>query len=147
MVFFLEIDLIPAVATFLSCLFIRLELGIVIGIAINVIFLLHASARPSIRADKVTVSLIELKRMTYHDYNKNGVDFQSRDGFTFLRIIPDRSLRFPSVEYVRKCILKAGIRLGSNNIPIVIDARHIQGADFTAAEVSNFHINPKNSAD
>lgn len=56
--FFLpEIDLIPAIATFLCCLFIRLELGIVIGIGINVIFLLYASARPSLRVHKDTVRI------------------------------------------------------------------------------------------
>lgn len=54
--FFLETDLIPACATFLSCLFLRLEIGIVIGIGINVIFLLYASARPSVHVEKVTVS-------------------------------------------------------------------------------------------
>jgi sodium-independent sulfate anion transporter 11 len=54
---FSELDLIPAFATFLSCLFIRLELGIVIGIGINVLFLLYASARPSVRVEKAVVSI------------------------------------------------------------------------------------------
>ncbi|XP_044731461.1 sodium-independent sulfate anion transporter-like [Chrysoperla carnea] len=107
-----KVDLIPAVATFLSCLFIRLELGIVIGITINVIFLLYASARPSVRVEKMN----------------------SQSGYEYLCITPDRSLRFPSVEYVRKSISKAGARLGYSSTPVVIDARHIQGADFTAAE-------------
>lgn len=30
---------------------------------------------------------------------------------------------------------KAGKKQGSSSIPVVIDARHIQGADFTAAKV------------
>lgn len=30
---------------------------------------------------------------------------------------------------------KAGVKQGSSSIPVVIDARHIQGADFTAAKV------------
>jgi len=55
---FSELDLIPAFATFLSCLFIRLELGIVIGIGINVLFLLYASARPSVRVEKAVVSTL-----------------------------------------------------------------------------------------
>lgn len=55
-----ETDLIPATATFLSCLFLRLEIGIVIGIGINVIFLLYASARPSVHVEKVTVSVINM---------------------------------------------------------------------------------------
>lgn len=58
--FFLETDLIPAGATFLSCLFLRLELGIVIGIGINVISLLYASARPSVNVEKATVSVSQI---------------------------------------------------------------------------------------
>ncbi|KAL0278539.1 UNVERIFIED_CONTAM: hypothetical protein PYX00_000337 [Menopon gallinae] len=106
-----KIDLIPAGATFLSCLFIRLELGIVIGISINVLFLLYASARPSVRVEKeMTLS-----------------------GCEYLRVTPDRSLVFPSVEYVRNVVSKAGLKQGSSYIPVVIDSRHIQGVDFTAA--------------
>ncbi|XP_018331553.1 sodium-independent sulfate anion transporter [Agrilus planipennis] len=105
-------DLIPACATFLSCLFLRLELGIVIGIGINVLFLLYASARPSVTVEKAT----------------------SSSGCEYLLITPDRSLVFPSVEYVRAVVSKAGVKQGSSSSPVVIDARHIQGADFTAAK-------------
>ncbi|KAK7870326.1 hypothetical protein R5R35_003714 [Gryllus longicercus] len=107
-----KIDLIPAFATFLSCLFIRLELGIVIGIGINVVFLLYASARPSVKVEKVMTTT----------------------GCEYLLITPDRSLVFPSVEYVRNQVSKAGVKQGSSSIPVVIDSRHIQGADFTAAK-------------
>ncbi|KDR24301.1 sodium-independent sulfate anion transporter-like isoform X2 [Zootermopsis nevadensis] len=107
-----KLDLIPAFATFLSCLFIRLELGIVIGIGINVLFLLYASARPSVRVEKAL----------------------SSSGCEYLLITPDRSLVFPSVEYVRNVVSKAGMKQGSSYVPVVIDSRHIQGADFTAAK-------------
>ncbi|KAJ8984676.1 hypothetical protein NQ317_015767 [Molorchus minor] len=118
-------DLIPAIATFLSCLFLRLEIGIVIGIGINVVFLLYATARPSVHVEKVTGS-----------YGCDGCDY--------LLITPDRSLTFPSVEYVRALVSKAGVKQGSSSIPVVIDARHIQGADFTAAKgikslIEDFH--------
>ncbi|PNF43809.1 hypothetical protein B7P43_G07766, partial [Cryptotermes secundus] len=107
-----KVDLIPAFATFLSCLFIRLELGIVIGIGINVLFLLYASARPSVRVEKAV----------------------SPSGCEYILITPDRSLVFPSVEYVRNLVSKAGMKQGSSSVPVVIDSRHIQGADFTAAK-------------
>ncbi|KYN02976.1 Sodium-independent sulfate anion transporter [Cyphomyrmex costatus] len=108
---FSEIDLIPAITTFLCCLFIRLELGIVIGIGINLLFLLYASARPTLRVHKAT----------------------SISGFEYLVITPDRSLVFPSVEYVRAVISKQGLREGTT-VPVVIDCTHIQAADFTAAK-------------
>ncbi|KAG7189459.1 hypothetical protein KM043_017155 [Ampulex compressa] len=104
-------DLIPAVATFLCCLFVRLELGIVIGIGINLLFLLYASARPSLRVQKAT----------------------SISGCEYLVITPDRSLVFPSVEYVRAVISKQGTKQGTA-VPVVIDSTHIQAADFTAAK-------------
>lgn len=49
-------------------------------------------------------------------------------------ITPDRSLVFPSVEYVRSMISKQGSKQGIN-VPVVIDSTHIQAADFTAAKV------------
>ncbi|KAL3273824.1 hypothetical protein HHI36_015252 [Cryptolaemus montrouzieri] len=115
-------DLIPAAATFLGCLLLRLEVGIVLGISINVIFLLYQSARPSVHVEKLTTSL----------------------GCDYLLITPDRSLAFPSVEYVRSIVSKAGIKQGSSSTPVVIDAKHIQAADFTAAKgikslIDDFH--------
>ncbi|XP_046734341.1 sodium-independent sulfate anion transporter-like isoform X2 [Diprion similis] len=106
-----KIDLIPAFATFLCCLFIRLELGIVIGIGINLLFLLYASARPTLNVRKAT----------------------SASGCEYLVITPDRSLVFPSVEYVRAVVSKQGLRQGKT-VPVVIDSTHIQAADFTAAK-------------
>lgn len=104
-------DLIPGLATFLCCLFVRLELGIVIGIGVNLLFLLYASARPSLRVHKAT----------------------SPTGCRYLVITPDRSLVFPSVEYVRAVISKHGTKEGTA-VPVVIDSTHIQAADFTAAK-------------
>ncbi|XP_063972585.1 sodium-independent sulfate anion transporter-like [Diachasmimorpha longicaudata] len=106
-----KIDLVPAAVTFICCLFVNLELGIVIGIGVNLLFLLYASARPSLKV---------MKMMT-------------PSGCEYLLITPDRSLAFPSVEYVRAMISKHGTRLG-NNVPVVIDSTHIQAADFTAAK-------------
>jgi len=63
--------------------------------------------------------------------------FQSSSGCEYLLITPDRSLVFPSVEYVRNVVCKAGMKQGSSSVPVVIDSRHIQGADFTAAKVGN----------
>ncbi|XP_077293662.1 sodium-independent sulfate anion transporter-like [Arctopsyche grandis] len=107
-----KIDIIPAVVTFISCLLIRLELGIFIGISINLIFLLYASARPSVHVNRA-ISI--------------------PGGVEYLAIMPDRSLVFPSVEYVRGVVSKAGIKQAPSRMPVVLDATHIQGADFTAA--------------
>lgn len=57
-------------------------------------------------------------------------------GIEFLLVTPDRSLVFPSVEYVRNMVSKVGMKQGSSSVPVVLDARHVYGADFTAAKVS-----------
>lgn len=107
-----KIDLIPAAATFVSSLLIRLEVGILVGVSINVLFLLYSSARPTVHVDK----------------------FKSEWGYEYIVITPDRSLAFPSVEYVRNVVSKAGVKQGYSSIPIIIDSRHVHGADFTAAK-------------
>ena len=48
-------DLIPTFATFLFCLIIGVEYGILIGVAINIMFLLYPSARPKIHVEKCLV--------------------------------------------------------------------------------------------
>uniref|UniRef100_A0A2A4IZ56 STAS domain-containing protein n=1 Tax=Heliothis virescens TaxID=7102 RepID=A0A2A4IZ56_HELVI len=116
-----KLDLIPAVVTFVTCLMLRLELGIVIGIAVNLVFLLYASARPSV---KVTPAV-------------------SSDGIQHLVAVVDRSLSFPSAEFVRRALRKAAERHAHRG-PLVLDATHVQAADFTAAKgikalIDDFH--------
>jgi len=41
--------------TFLFCLIIGVEYGILSGVAINLMFLLYPSARPTVHVDKYTV--------------------------------------------------------------------------------------------
>lgn len=105
-----ELDIVPAVVTFVSCLMLRLELGIVIGIGVNLVFLLYASARPSVRVS--------------HAVSAHGVEH--------VVATVDRSLAFPSAEFVRRALRKAA---PSPDTPLVVDATHVHAADFTAAKV------------
>lgn len=45
----------------------------------------------------------------------------------------DRSLAFPSAEFVRRALRKAADAARAQ--PLVLDATHVQAADFTAAKV------------
>ncbi|XP_063362378.1 sodium-independent sulfate anion transporter-like isoform X1 [Cydia amplana] len=105
-----KLDIIPAVVTFAACLLTRLELGIVIGIAVNLMFLLYASARPSVKVTRAV----------------------SSDGIEHLVAVVDRSLAFPSAEFVRRALCKAAD--SARSVPLVLDATHVQAADFTAAK-------------
>ncbi|XP_036324611.1 sodium-independent sulfate anion transporter [Rhagoletis pomonella] len=103
-------DLVPGLGTFIACLVLPLEIGILIGVGLNVIFILYHAARPKITTEILT----------------------TQAGNEYLMITPDRCLIFPSVDYVRNLVTKHSMR---QNVPVVIDASHIYGADFTAATV------------
>ncbi|XP_017777984.1 PREDICTED: sodium-independent sulfate anion transporter [Nicrophorus vespilloides] len=103
-------DLIPGFVTFAACLVLPLEIGILVGIGINLLFILYHAARPKLSIEKLV----------------------SRGGIEYLMLTPDRCLIFPSVDYVRNLVTKHSIR---NGVPVVIDCSHIYGADYTAATV------------
>ncbi|SPP80898.1 sodium-independent sulfate anion transporter isoform X1 [Drosophila guanche] len=103
-------DLIPGLGAFFACLVLPLQLGILVGIGINVVFILYQAARPKLRIETLATS----------------------NGLKYLMLTPDRCLIFPSMEFVRKVINKQGVK---STLPVVIDCTHIYGADFTAAKV------------
>ena len=61
--------------------------------------------------------------------------FQTTKSSEFILVQLDRSLTFPSVDYITDVIGKQAVRHRKNGLPIVIDCHHIQFADFTAAMV------------
>ncbi|XP_030370467.1 sodium-independent sulfate anion transporter [Scaptodrosophila lebanonensis] len=103
-------DLVPGILAFIFCLVLPLEIGIMVAIGFNQLYILYHSARP-----KVTLETLE----TEH-------------GIKFVKITPDRCLIFPSVEFVRNLVLKSGTK---TTLPVVIDCTYIYAADFTAAKV------------
>ncbi|XP_075973645.1 sodium-independent sulfate anion transporter [Anticarsia gemmatalis] len=105
-------DLVPAFATFALCLSVGVELGILAGVAVNVILLLYPSARPQLEAEIVTNS----------------------SGFSYVLVTVGNSLYFPGVEYIRQYVERAAKKQGGCSMPVVIDCRYVLGADFTAAK-------------
>lgn len=64
-------DLIPMFATFFLCLIIGVEYGILVGVGVNLVFLLYPSARPTMHVEKCVVSInksstIFLQSRRYH---------------------------------------------------------------------------------
>ncbi|GLV44591.1 uncharacterized protein CBL_13477 [Carabus blaptoides fortunei] len=105
-------DLVPTFATFILCLAIGVELGILIGVGINLVFLLYPSARPSVNVEKAT----------------------SSSGVEYLLITPGNSLYFPAIDFIRSSVGRAAINEGLSHIPVIVDCRYVLGADFTAAK-------------
>ncbi|KAI5698472.1 hypothetical protein M8J75_007352 [Diaphorina citri] len=108
-------DLIPTGATFALCLVLGVEVGILVGVAVNIVLLLYPSARPSFHVDK-------LKTISGQEY---------------LLVTPGNSLYFPAVDFIRTNVGRAGVKQGSSQLPVVVDCRYILGADFTAAKGVN----------
>ncbi|XP_033609062.1 sodium-independent sulfate anion transporter isoform X4 [Cryptotermes secundus] len=105
-------DLIPTFVTFITCLVIAVEYGIIIGVGINLVFLLYPSARPTIHVEKST----------------------THSGVEYLLVTPANSLYFPAVDFIRTSVGKAAVKQGLSHLPVIIDCRFILGADFTAAK-------------
>lgn len=146
---FLESDLIPGLSTFVACLVLPLEIGVLIGVGLNLISILYHAARP-----KISIEIHKVKNHITYFYTRIPIifhyhlcrlnpkchvliAFQTRAGIEYLLITPDRCLIFPSVDYVRNLVTKHGMKKG---IPVVIDCSHIYGADFTAAKVRNVFL-------
>ncbi|XP_008197201.2 sodium-independent sulfate anion transporter [Tribolium castaneum] len=111
-------DLVATCATFVFCLAIGVEYGILVGVGINIIFLLYPSARPTVHVDKVKTR---------------------NNALEYIMITPGNSLYFPAVDFIKTSIGNAGI--SSKHLPVVIDCRFILGADFTAAKGISALIN------
>ncbi|XP_068084197.1 sodium-independent sulfate anion transporter [Anabrus simplex] len=107
-------DLIPAFATFLACLWLGVEIGIVIGIAVDIAFLLYFNARPRVLVEKVTIS----------------------GGLEYILVTPSAGLLFPAVDFVREAVAKASNPEDEEgaNLTVVVNCKHMHRADFTAAQ-------------
>lgn len=143
-------DLIPWALTVGVSLFVGLEYGIAIGLISSAMFLLYYAARPRVRLLQGFVSyIIHTHRDKYG--SKYDLPFilyvpssiitfvynlqQTSKSSEFILVQLDRSLTFPSVDYITDVIGKQANRYGKQGLPIVIDCHHIQFADFTAAMV------------
>ncbi|KAJ9600808.1 hypothetical protein L9F63_001020 [Diploptera punctata] len=102
-------DLIPGFVTLIACLWIGVEIGIVIGVAIDIVFLLYFNARPGVEVERTHVII----------------------GIQYVMVTPNSGLLFPAVDFVREAVSKAGA--DKVNV-IVLNCRHVVHADFTAAQ-------------
>lgn len=103
-------DLVPLAATFIACLFLGLEVGMILGITVNLMFILYYSARPSIHISWVNVGREDVMLVT-----------------------PTQSLAYPATEYLREVIINSCIQRDSR-IPVVIDGTHMHYIDSTIAK-------------
>lgn len=106
-------DLFPLLVTLIACLGLGVDYGIIIGIAMNLLFILHKTARPVISCEVKSV-----------------------DGRDMLVVTPDQSLFFSASEYLRYKITKFA---HSNEAVrfVIIDGHYIHHMDATVAAGMN----------
>lgn len=109
-----QLDQIPLWATFLTCLFWKLEFGILVGVGINLAILLYGIARP-----KVHVSTVLRK---------------DESGPHYVLVEPRSGLFFPSVDHIRAQVTKAGVGPAESSVMVVVDCKHFTGVDYTATK-------------
>ncbi|XP_001949549.1 sodium-independent sulfate anion transporter [Acyrthosiphon pisum] len=106
-------DLIPFTITFISCLILDVEMGLLVGICVDLLCVLYRSARPSISIEKET--------------NSGHVKWVVR---------PSSGLLFPAVDYMRQRIIAEMSSSERPNKPnlIIVDCVHFDKTDFTATQ-------------
>ncbi|XP_071051902.1 sodium-independent sulfate anion transporter-like [Onthophagus taurus] len=108
-----KIDIIPLTSTFFACLFLGIEIGIVIGIFVDLLMLLFYISRPKLEAHRVII-----------------------EGNEYLKIVPSSSIYYPSAEYIRNRIIKSGVLIEKNKggKVVIIDCSRISKTDYTTAK-------------
>lgn len=106
-----RLDTIPLLATIFSCLLIGLEIGILIGVAVNLVMLLISSSSPDVELEHHTIGEHELLVLT-----------------------PSQSLNFSSADYFRGKVVKHVVQHPTIHY-VVIDGHYITSMDTTATKV------------
>lgn len=109
-------DFVIWLICFVICILSGVEIGLIVSILVNVLYLLYLWAKPEIRVEKL--------QMADMDY---------------LRVTPTTAIYFPAINHVREKVLKSVDRHRTRHciIPVVIDCRQVGDLDFTAAQGIN----------
>lgn len=104
-------DLVTLLVTFTACLCFGVEVGLVLGMALDMTRLLHVWARP-----RVTITIC------------------CERGGEYLLVRPSLGLLFPGVDTLRQLVDEAGLTEGQGVLPTVLDCAPILAMDFTGVK-------------
>lgn len=133
-----EMEFVPWSLTFIVSLFVGLEWGMMTGFIISVVYLLYYAAKPGVKVKKGYVRSHFITLLYYCTarpvfwFLKKEYTFtflililQTSCGNEFLLVELDRSITFPSLEYIKYVISKSSISWGKNKLPMVVDCELI----------------------
>ncbi|KAL1130829.1 hypothetical protein AAG570_012070, partial [Ranatra chinensis] len=107
-----KFDLSCLMCTLLCCVFLGVEIGLLIGITLSLSRLIYLFMRPVIKVEK----------------------FKKQYG-SFIQVTPKIGLFFPTMDILSRLITEVALNEGMGVLPIVIDCTHFVGLDYTAAKV------------
>ncbi|KAJ3644901.1 hypothetical protein Zmor_022600 [Zophobas morio] len=102
-----KLDMIPFLVTLICCLTISLDYGILIGIGVNLLFILYPSARPKVNI--VRTQIVKEREICV--------------------VKPMENLFFPAAEHFRDRILECK----GHDIVVVVDGEYLRTIDVTVA--------------
>ncbi|XP_050079477.1 sodium-independent sulfate anion transporter-like [Anopheles maculipalpis] len=105
-----RVDIIPMITTLIACLLLGLEYGMLVGIGMNICFVLYQVSRPIVVPVRLTI-----------------------DGKDVLMLQVDQSLVYSAAEYLKHFVLKLASK--QTDTIIVLDGTHIHSVDTTVAKV------------
>ncbi|XP_046483302.1 sodium-independent sulfate anion transporter isoform X2 [Neodiprion pinetum] len=111
-------DMAATITTFVACI-ISVEYGLLFGVTLNILYLLHAWARPNIEISKC----------------------KTADGDKYILIKPDIGLYYPAVDFLRNNANQAAVKEGKNILPIVLDCDGFKSIDYTGMKCIEAMIN------
>ncbi|XP_055374921.1 sodium-independent sulfate anion transporter-like [Condylostylus longicornis] len=103
-------DFVTWMLSFVVCILLGVEMGLIFGVAITILQLIWYWARPK----------VEMQVQ------------QTDDNNSYIRITIVNGLYFPSIDFIRHKILKSFKLYSSEVIPVVIDCNRLTGFDYTA---------------
>lgn len=104
-------SLLVTVLTFAACLGMGVEVGLLLGVALELAYLVYLWARPPIT--------VQLCKASWGEY---------------VLVRPDVGLFFPAVGVVRDAVLLAATQEGAGGLPLVLDCTHFRNLDYTAVK-------------
>ncbi|XP_046437882.1 sodium-independent sulfate anion transporter-like isoform X1 [Daphnia pulex] len=146
-----RIELLPLVITFLSCLFVNMEFGIILGAGFHLLLLLHLGNKPKISVGEIqAINVIKTSTpestMLVLGHATRPIPVQQRKSVRELvntsaieakriRLICDRSLHFPGIETFRSRINEVIHDEGCEKLIIIADLERVLEMDYTSLKV------------
>ncbi|XP_017878927.1 sodium-independent sulfate anion transporter-like [Ceratina calcarata] len=103
-------DAMAAIVTFSVCITFGVEIGLLTGAALSLIYFLRPPARPKIEV----------------------MHYKTQLGHKYVILKPDSSLLYPAANYFCNQLMKIIRKNDESNVPFIVDCERIRNIDYTA---------------